>query len=52
MKFEGRLGVFIMGEVEPSLEGVDITITPQNDPEQPIKVATDTGGKYRSEKGC
>ncbi|XP_077985075.1 BOS complex subunit NOMO1-like [Glandiceps talaboti] len=48
--FEGHLGIFLVGLVEPSLSGVDITITPQHIDEYNtdiIQTHTDESGTYR-----
>lgn len=47
-EFEGRKGVFIEGQVAPSLSGVQIVISSGGDkPIAEIKVETDSNGKYR-----
>lgn len=43
----GHKGVFIMGEVIPPLEGVQITVSAENEPMDPIVLSTDASGKYR-----
>ena len=47
-EFEGRRGVFIEGQVTPSLSGVQIVISSGGEkPINDITVETDNNGKYR-----
>ena len=48
VEFQGKLGVFLEGQVTPPLRGVDILITASGEqPMEEIKVQTDDQGKYR-----
>ncbi|PVD27782.1 hypothetical protein C0Q70_12955 [Pomacea canaliculata] len=45
--FVGRKGVFITGQVQPALEGVQISVTAEDGSMEPIVLSTDASGKYR-----
>eukprot|EP00697_Spironema_sp_BW2_P008373 gnl/Spiro4/22956_TR11332_c0_g1_i1.p1 gnl/Spiro4/22956_TR11332_c0_g1~~gnl/Spiro4/22956_TR11332_c0_g1_i1.p1 ORF type:complete len:1203 (+),score=379.97 gnl/Spiro4/22956_TR11332_c0_g1_i1:30-3611(+) len=46
--FRGRPGLVLSGKVEPPLEGVRITVTPQRDGDAVVEVLTDSRGTYRT----
>lgn len=45
--FQGRLGVFVEGQIHPPLQSVEITVKPQDEAGSEIKILTDANGKYR-----
>lgn len=45
--FQGRLGVFVEGQIHPPLQSVEITVKPQDEAGSEIKISTDANGKYR-----
>ena len=50
MKFDGKEGIFIEGEISPPLADVFVTITTESNEYQAgqvIDVTTDMNGKYR-----
>ena len=47
MEFEGRLGVFLEGQISPPLKEVKITITTSDDKSELMHVLTDDKGQYR-----
>lgn len=55
MKFDGKEGIFIEGEVSPPLADVFVTITTESNEHQAgqvIDVKTHVNGKYRLQKLC
>lgn len=46
--FTGKVGIFITGKVEPSLSGVQVTVSsPDNAAMEPVTLETDENGVYR-----
>ncbi|CAE1283136.1 Nodal modulator 3,Nodal modulator 1,Nodal modulator 2 [Acanthosepion pharaonis] len=46
--FTGKVGIFITGKIEPSLSGVQVTVSsPDNAAMEPVTLETDENGVYR-----
>ena len=46
-RFEGKMGVFISGKIDPPLKGVKITITDDTTQKIVLNVDTNDKGSYR-----